>query len=144
MLYLKEIIKMEKKNMQLPIDTETICYLIQKIREFHAKEEVVLPDSLLSPAEDWSLQALADHQDDPTYAEVVETIKDLEPDQQIALVALMWIGRGDFSSSEWDDAVETATEVRGKIPTGEYLLSTPYSADFIEEALNQFGFGCGE
>lgn len=130
--------------MQLPIDTETICYLILKIREFHAKEEVVLPDSLLNPAEDWSLQALADHKDDPTYSEVVETVKDLEPDQQVALVALMWIGRGDFSISEWDDAIDAASNTRHKIPTGEYLLSTPYSADFIEEALYQLGFGCSE
>lgn len=130
--------------MQLPIDTETICYLILKIRQFHAKEEVVLPDSMMNPAEDWSLQALADHQDDPTYAEAMAIIKDLEPDQQVALVALMWIGRGDFSPSEWDEAVETAASANPKIPTGEYLLSTPYSADFLEEALDQLGFSCSE
>jgi len=32
---------------------------------------------------------------DPTYAELKTTIDDLEPDQQIRLVALMWLGRGD-------------------------------------------------
>jgi len=34
---------------------------------------------------------------DFAYEELKTTIEDLEPDQQVCLVALMWLGRGDFT-----------------------------------------------
>ena len=45
----------------LDVDPDTVCFLISKAREFHAKEEVVIPDVPDSPADDWGRQALADH-----------------------------------------------------------------------------------
>ena len=45
----------------LDINPDTVCFLIDKAREFHGKEQVVLPDAPDSPSEDWGLQALADH-----------------------------------------------------------------------------------
>ncbi|MHB8549537.1 MAG: DUF3775 domain-containing protein, partial [Acidiferrobacterales bacterium] len=92
-------------EIEFPVSPGTICFLIDKAHEFHAKEEVVLPDTPFSPSDDWALQVLADHQDDTTYAEIKATINDLEPDQQEALVALMWVGRGDFDIDEWTQAL---------------------------------------
>jgi hypothetical protein len=45
----------------LELNPETVCFLINKAKEFHAKEEVVIPDEPLSPSEDWARQVLADH-----------------------------------------------------------------------------------
>ena len=69
----------------LNISSETICFIIAKAREFQAKEEIVIPEVPLSPSENWAQQILADHVDDPCVQEVVETVKDLEPDQQAEL-----------------------------------------------------------
>ena len=100
----------------LELNPEIVCFLIVKAHEFHAKEGVVIPEEPYSPADDWGLQVLADHQDDATYAEMKATIEDLEPDQQVQLVALMWVGRGDFAIEEWDAALarrrETKTRAR--------------------------------
>ena len=75
----------------LELNPETVCFLISKAKEFHAKEDVVIPNEPLSPSEDWARQVLADHADDLTYQEFKSTINDLEPDQQANLVALMWL-----------------------------------------------------
>lgn len=125
----------------LEINPETVCFIIDKAKEFQAKEQVVIPDEPLSPSEDWARQVLADHEDDPTYQEVVATIEDLEPDQQAALVALMWLGRGDYTVEDWDTACVEATARRTR-RTADYLLTTPLVASYLEEGLSQLGYNC--
>jgi hypothetical protein len=126
------------------INPITICFLIDKAREFHAKEEVVIPEPPLSPGDDdIGSMVLADHADDPTYEEFSAAVDDLEPDQQTALVALMWLGRGDFSVDQWDAAMDEAR--RSWTPrTAEYLLSTPLVADYLAEGLSLLGYECSE
>ena len=125
----------------LELNPETVCFLISKAREFHAKEEVVIPEKHLSPSEDWARQVLADHGDDPTFQEFKDTIIDLEPDQQAAVVALMWLGRGDFDEDQWNAAYSEA--VSASTPrTAEYLLATPLLADFLQEGLYMLGYSC--
>ena len=93
----------------------------------------------MSPSDDWARQVLADHVDDPTFQEVKAAIDDLEPDQQVTLVALMWLGRGDYSADEWDSAVAAAQDGWNE-RTAEYLLGTPMLADFLSEALDELGY----
>ena len=126
---------------ELELNTDTVCFLIDKAREFHAKEAVVIPDTPGSPTEDWALQVLADHADDPTYREFRTTVNDLEPDQQQQLVALLWLGRGDYDSAEWDEALAEAR--RSWTPrTADYLIAHPLLADHLEDALEQLGYSC--
>lgn len=127
----------------LDLNPDIVCYIINLAHEFHAKEEVVLPEEPFSPSDDWALQALAAHADDSTYAELRMAIADLEPDQQASLVALMWLGRGDFEVSEWQDALNEATR-EATARTAEYLLATPLVADYLAEGLNQLGYSCDE
>lgn len=127
----------------LELNPETVCLIIARAREFHAKEQVVLPDEPFNPGDDWALQTLADHLDDLTYREVIDAIEDLEPDQQAQLVALMWLGRGDFDVEEWDAAVVQALE-QANDRTAEYLLATPLVADFLEEGLDLLGYACDQ
>lgn len=125
----------------LDVNPETVCFLIAKAHQFHAKEEVVIPDEPLSPADSSASQLLADHRDDPTYIELKTTIDDLEPDQQVALVALMWFGRGDFEAGEWDTALAQARE-SWTPHTADYLIATPLVADYLEEGLSLLGYSC--
>jgi hypothetical protein len=132
-------------NIMLNINSETVCFVIAKAREFQAKEEIVIPEVPLSPSENWAQQILADHIDDPCAQEVTETVNDLEPDQQSELIALMWLGRGDYDLGEWDTAVQDAAESKDDITdTGSYLLAHPMVADFLLDGLNQHGLGCEE
>lgn len=127
--------------MDLNVNPETVCFLIDKAHEFHAKEEVSIPEIPNSPSDDWARQVLADHRDDFCYREFVNTINDLEPDQQISVVALMWLGRGDFSLDEWQDALAEAERVHNE-RTAEYLLATPLVADYLTEGLNLHEYVC--
>lgn len=127
----------------LDLNPDIVCTIIAKAREFHAKEEVTIPEEPVSPSGDWAVQVLADHADDLTFQELRTTINDLEPDQQINLVALMWIGRGDFDANEWDFALDQARELWTS-HTAEYLLARPLVADYLEEGLVQLGYSCSD
>lgn len=127
----------------LELNPETVCFLVSKAKEFHAKEEVVIPDEPLSPSEDWARQALADHDDDLTYQEFKAAVDDLEPDQQATLVALMWLGRGDYDEDQWEGACADATS-SWTPQTAEYLMARPLVADYLTEGLALLGYSCEE
>jgi hypothetical protein len=127
----------------LNINPEIICFIINKAREFQAKEEVTIPEEPNSPADDWARQVLADHTDDLCLEEVRLTVIDLEPDQEAELVALMWLGRGDYELDDWEATVADAeAELKGN--TAEYLLAHPMVADYLVEGLIQHGYSCDE
>jgi len=123
----------------ISIDLDTVQFIIDKARAFHAKEAVSIPEEPTSPTDDWARQVLADHADDASYAELVATIDDLEPDQQVDLVALMWLGRGDFDIEEWGEAQAEARRAR-TARTADYLIATPLLADYLQEGLELHGY----
>ena len=59
--------------------------------------------------------------------------------QQVTLVALMWVGRGDYAVEEWDSAIENAQDSWNE-RTAEYLLGTPLVADYLSEGLDGLGY----
>ena len=127
----------------LDLNPDTVCLFIDKAKEFHAKEGIVIPEVPNDPSDDWARQILADHVDDLTFQEFKANLDDLEQEQQATVVALMWLGRGDYTEDEWDEALEEAIS-RWTPHTAEYLMSTPLVADYLEEGLNLLGYECNE
>jgi hypothetical protein len=66
--------------------------------------------------------------------ELSELINDLNVDEAAELIALMWIGRGDYDASEWSEALAEARQ-RGNKRTAKYLLGMPMLGDWLEEGL---------
>ena len=73
--------------------------------------------------------------------ELIEFIRDLDVDEAAALVALAWIGRGDFEPDDWRIAVAEAKQ-RAEGPTWKYLLGLELLPDYLEDALSAFGRSC--
>lgn len=127
----------------LSVNPETVCFLIDKAHEFHAKEEVVIPEIPNSPADDWGRQVLADHVDDYSYLEMIYAINDLEPDQANEVLALMWLGRGDYEVDEWETALRDAQDGWDE-QTVHNLIATPLLADYLTEGLALLDYRCEE
>lgn len=127
----------------LSVNPETVCFIITKAHEFHAKEDVVIPEVPDSPADDWGLQILADHVDDHSYQEIVYAIDDLEPDQAREVLCLMWLGRGDYDIGEWKVALHEARDFWDR-QTVSNMIATPLLADYLREGLELLGYGCDE
>jgi hypothetical protein len=70
--------------------------------------------------------------------EITGFIDALTEDEQIDLIALMRLGRGDASIEEWKDLRREAAEGRdGR--TARYLLGEPMLGDLLAEGLGEFG-----
>ncbi|ALV27994.1 DUF3775 domain-containing protein [Pannonibacter sp. Q-1] len=71
--------------------------------------------------------------------ELRELISDLNVDESAELVAIAWVGRGDFDASDFDQAVEEA-RARGMKGAASYLIGLPLLADYLENGLETLGF----
>jgi len=76
--------------------------------------------------------------EDYTEEELRELINDLNVDEAAELVALAWVGRGDYDASEWSEALAEAHR-RGNSRTAKYLLGMPMLGDWLEEGLEAIG-----
>ena len=121
---------------EIELNRETVQFLIDRAREFHTRDDVSFDEEPEVDDDDWSQQFAASFAADPYYQEIKTTVEDLEPDQQMTLVALMWVGRGDFSIDEWDDALKEAEENWNE-NTADYLIGTPMLSDYLAEAIDQ-------
>ena len=125
------------------ISTDKVCYVIVKARELDVKVAPEDLDDASNPTDDGVQRILEDYADDPTYAELKSFLAAQSDDELRQLVALTWIGRGDFDASDWEDVLNEVQDVREK-HTIDYLLGTPLLADYLEEALSQFGLSCDD
>src|SRR3981081_3089263 len=82
---------------ELAISAEKVGFLIEKTREFDVKEGVTDPDSGSNGADDNMIDVLEDDGGDPVVREITGFINAMTEDEQIDLVALMRLGRGDGS-----------------------------------------------
>jgi hypothetical protein len=125
----------------LTISPEKVCFFIMKAREFDAKDEVTEPDPGSNPSEDQDAAILEDHEDDPVVEELTSLINSLSQDEQMDLVALAWLGRDDYTASDWPAVREEAERAHNQ-RTADYLLGMPLLSDFLEEGLSMLGYSC--
>jgi hypothetical protein len=125
----------------LAISPEKVCFFIVKAREFDVKDAVTDPNSGSNASDDAMLSVLEDHSDDPTHQELRSFINALTEDEQIDLVALTWLGRGDGTIDDWQDLREEAARLHNN-RTAQYLLGKPMLADHLQEGLSLFDCSC--
>ncbi len=122
------------------INTDKVCFVVAKSREL-LSEDVGAERDDSNPTDDGFAVVLTDAGDRPARLELVEFIEGLDAGERDALVALVWIGRGDFEGSDWRVALKLARERReGDI--ARYLLGIPLLPDYLEDALSAFDQSC--
>lgn len=125
----------------LTIDPTTVCYLIIKARAFDAKMEPEIPDPADNPVDDADREVLFDYPDDPTAEEIRACLDGLNEDEAAEVLALVWLGRGDYDRREWASAVAAARDNPDE-RRPEALMSIPLLADYLEEGLAMLGYSC--
>ncbi|MGQ3672174.1 DUF3775 domain-containing protein [Xanthobacter sp. TB0136] len=126
---------------EISINSEQLCFLVAKFREFDVKDAPSLSDPGSNASDDGMLNVLEDHGDDPVVSEIVSFINAMNEDEQIDLVAMVWLGRSDDGIESWDELRAAASHAHNR-HTARYLLGMPLLADYLEEAMSQFGLSC--
>jgi hypothetical protein len=123
---------------ELAISAEKVGFLIEKAREFDVKEAASDPDSGSNATDDGMIDVLEDNGDDPVVREITGFINALTEDEQLDLIALMRLGRGDATIEEWTDLRREASEARDR-HVARTLLGEPMLGDLLAEGLGTFG-----
>jgi hypothetical protein len=114
---------------------ESVRSLILRARAYDSKEQIddFQPDP--DTAELDSVESMLTGNRDPIRDEIRNWIDCLDEEGQVELVALYWIGRGDYEGSEFVAAVNEA-RARRSSPTAGYLLGAPMLGDYLEAGLD--------
>jgi hypothetical protein len=127
----------------LSISVEKVCHVAAMAREFDVEEDEGDTESA-EPTEERVVRALAEEEiPDPVEDEFIAFVDEMSEDEQIDLVALAWLGRGDGTIGDWDDLRRQAAEAHNQ-RTAAYLLGIPLLPDYLEDGLAAFGLSCLE
>ena len=125
--------------VDFPLDREALAFIVLKARAYDALVAPDDPDDASDAIDDKFVDALEDEADNPAGRELRAAIASLDDDARAALVALTWLGRGDYNASEWQDALTQARERANETPTSRYLMGIPMLGDFIEDGADALG-----
>lgn len=120
------------------IDRETLAYIVLKAKAFDGLVASDDPSDASDAADDRFVDALEDESDNPVQRELDVAISQLSEEAKVTLLALAWLGRGDYEASEWSEALTTARE-RGGGSTARYLAGMPLLGDYLEDGADELG-----
>ena len=127
----------------LTIPLAKLAFIIEKAREFDEESPATFEESGRPPEDESVSDILLDRPANPTEQELYGAINGLNTDEQEELLALLWVGRGDFTRDSWREAMTLAQQTRTS-SEADYLIGTPLMADYLEEALSQLGISLEE
>lgn len=135
-----------EREWDLTIDPDTVRLFVLKAKAISAavsddyeaghEHEIELDDQSRDAHQHDGLAE--EEEEDLTEKELRALINDLNVDEAAELIAIVWIGRGDFEVSEWNEAVNEARQ-RNIRRTSTYLLGMPMLGDWLEEGLEAIG-----
>lgn len=132
-------IREDMEPVDIGVSSATLANIALKAKAFDVQVASVDPGEASNGTDDAMIDALEDESDNPAAQDLRAAIASLDVDQRAALVALVWVGRGDFDADEWDDALALARERSSSGPASRYLMGIPLLGDYLEEGAAALG-----
>lgn len=132
----------EPEPVPLDIAPDHVEFIILKARAVEAAVAPIEADSDepgTMPPDDEDAGVLDEHGGDQAEEELRDAIDRLSAEAGNDLLAMFWVGRGDFGRQEWDEArAQAAEQEAGDL--ADYLLSEPGLGNMLAEGLNTLGY----
>ncbi|MEZ5954184.1 MAG: DUF3775 domain-containing protein [Hyphomonas sp.] len=136
------------RNFDLTLDPDVAYRIAELVQTYQGEAFVPLEDEDeidSDPGDDLipDVDALADEAERPHHDvledELEGLISGLNVDARHDLLALIWVGRGDFEASDWASARRAAREAE-PFSVSDYIEELQSGGDYIEEALSALGY----
>lgn len=122
--------------IELPFDSDEIEELVLRFNAVMAKEGMDIPDPGGNASDDEVAETLQETTGDLSRDEITQEIESMNDEQKDALVALLWIGRGDAEPAEWEATKALARQQHDGL-VSRYLLGQPEVGEFLTEGLEK-------
>lgn len=126
---------------ELAISSEKVCALIEAAREIAGVVPTTASDRTTTGDDSGLVTMEGDPDTDIRRREAIEFIAGLNVEEQLNLLALIWLGRGDYDISEWDEALSTA-EGRIAARDPDFMLGDAALPQYLGDGLEAFGLSC--
>ncbi len=127
----------DANEVDLGISLESVAAVVDQMRALQIREE---PDSEDAEEDQNSEAALLTESADDQTQEILEAfIGEMNADEQVSLIALAWIGRGDYGAEDWAEARRLAAERDAGQDATTYLMDMDNLADLLSEGVAAFG-----
>lgn len=120
----------------LPFNDARIEALVLRFNAVMAKEAMDISDPGGNASDDEVVVTMQETQGDLSHTEIAQDIDSMNDEQQDALVALFWIGRGDSDPEAWEQTKALARQQHEGL-VSSYLLGQPLVGDFLTEGLEK-------
>ena len=120
---------------ELRMDPEKVCAFIETAREVAGKVASTSGDRTTT-GDDSKLETIVDepgqdlYEGDERRRQMVEFVAGLNVEGQTDLLALIWLGRGDYDIAEWGDALEEA-EARIAARDPDYMIGDASLPEYL-------------
>ena len=129
---------------ELNISHEKVTFLIERAREFDAKDVAADTGSGSNPTDDEEIDVLEDRTTDPVARELASFILAMNEDEQVDLIYAR-LSHPNGGIEDWNELRARSAERRNSYRnprrgTIRYLLGSPLLGDLLAEGLGRFGY----
>lgn len=127
---------------------ETLCRIILRAREYEAQTPTDYDGNEaadnVDDEDEGALSVLDDSINDSVEEELRSALEDLGEDQLAEVLAFCWVGAGTYDVSDWDEALQEATDMNAGGGDGiiDELLDLPMLASVLEAGMAAFELSC--
>jgi hypothetical protein len=130
---------------ELRISSDKVCAFIETAREVAGKVPSTAGDQTTT-GDDSRLVTIEEPEgdgedEDARRRQMIEFVAGLNVEEQTDLLALIWLGRGDYELDEWDAAV-TEAEARIAARDPDYMIGDAALPEYLGDGLEAFGRNC--
>lgn len=129
----------EGEDFDLGISLEIVATIVDLANAVQDAQE-----GLLSGEDDEDEEDDDDEEDEISEEMLTDYIDELNEEQQMALVALAWVGRGDYEPEDWAEALKLAAERNTRGNASAYLSGLEGLGDLLTEGAGAFGLAIEE
>ena len=124
-----------------PLDT--LCRIVLRAREYEAQVPSDYEGNEAAENVDDEGGEMLSVLDDTINTSVEEELRsaldDLAEDQLAEVLAFCWVGQGTYDATDWDEAMEEASQETGAI---DELIDMPMMASVLEAGMAAFELSC--
>lgn len=124
-----------------PLDT--LCRIVLRAREYEAQVPTDFEGNEAAENVDdeagETLSALDNTINTSVEEELRASLDDLGEDQLAEVLAFCWVGQGTYDASDWDEAMDEASQENGAI---DELIDMPMMASVLEAGMAAFDLSC--
>ncbi|MFZ2004957.1 MAG: DUF3775 domain-containing protein [Stellaceae bacterium] len=126
---------------ELRISTDKVCDFIEAAREVAGLVPPTTGDNTTT-GDDSKLVTIEENPaEDDRRGQMIEFINGLNAAERTDLLALIYVGRGDFDITEWREAVrEAATRIADRI--SDFMIGDAALSAYLGAGLEAFGRSC--